>query len=547
MAVMISVCAISQAAMKKNIPERYRGPLLRSCSIYQIGENEFVLKLSGRNIPLPECEKTDNSLCITLKNSKIYHPDVILSSLKAVMESIPLIYSVKVENVSDDESFWGEITVSANLPMKVHSISRSHDGYSLRVKSDVKSDGFLENAYVPPAKTVDTPLTSVPFRVNTKITLELRDAELRDVIRGIMSYIGRNVIIDPSFPKDVLLTMTMSEVRADDILNYIMRTYDLACYKSGENTLTFGSIDGLYKLSGSKSVKQFKIHFADPAQVNAIIRTLIALEEGAITVDDRIKSLYVRTNPAKMAEVEELISLLDTPQKQVMIRASIFEFNDNDSLSVENALNIAYDDIRLHLGGTRGLTVDYRADRTLIGTRTVWTDRVITDAFSALEQKAKGKVLANPSVIAIDGKQAEINLTQDYPYVSSRNKDDSTVTWATEEVGPKLKFTPRIGRDGYVTLTLDISTGEVVGTQTSSTGEEMPVTTTRSVKTDVRVMDGMPFVIGGLFHEHTTNGVSRIPVLGNIPLLGELFTFRSNSKTKTQVVMVITPYILDAD
>ena len=75
----------------------------------------------------------------------------------------------------------------------------------------------------------------------------------------------------------------------------------------------------------------------------------------------------------------------------------------------------------------------------------------------------------------------------------------------------------------------------------------MPITTTRSVKTEVRVRDGMPFVIGGLFREDSTNNVSRIPILGNIPLLGELFTFRSNNKTKTQVVMIITPYILDSN
>ena len=75
----------------------------------------------------------------------------------------------------------------------------------------------------------------------------------------------------------------------------------------------------------------------------------------------------------------------------------------------------------------------------------------------------------------------------------------------------------------------------------------MPVTTTRSVKTDVRVRDGMPFVIGGLFREDTSKNVSKIPILGNIPLLGELFTYRTNSKVKTQVVMVVTPYILDSN
>lgn len=548
--IVISMFNFSYAASKsKNT--KYTGPLLRGCSMYQIGENEFILKLSGRSIPLPECHAEGSSLYITLKATKAYHPEKIVSSMKATIEGLPLIYGFNAENISDDASFYAQVTVDANMPLKVHAVSRAHDGYSLRIKSDLKETRILENAYVPPPKTVDIPQTTVPFSVSTRITLELRDAELRDVIRGIMAYIGRNVIIDPSFPSTVLITMTLENIRADEVLNYIMRTYDLACYKSGENTLTFGSVNGLYKLSGESSVKQFRLHYSEPAQVSSMLNAIAALEAGAVTVDERMKTIYVKTNPAKMAEVEELVALLDSPQKQVMIRASIFEFNDSDSLSVQNALELAYDDIRLVLGGNSdgysGIGVQYRADRTLRGTREVWTDRYITAAFTALEQKAKGKVLANPSVIAIDGKQAEINLTQDYPYVSDRDNQKGTVTWSTEEVGPKLTVTPRIGRDGYVTLTLNIRTGDVIGTQTSSTGEQMPITTTRSVKTDVRVRDGMPFVIGGLFMENTGKNVSRIPILGNIPLLGELFTFRSNTNEKSQVVMVITPYILDAD
>ena len=543
-AIMLSVCGISHGATK--IPPKYTGPLLRYCRMYQLGEDEIILKLEGRNLPLPEHESRNNSLYITLDDSKIYHPDEIVSSLTATIESIPMIHDVKVENLSDDVSFWGVVTLRANSQLKVMSLSRAHGGWQLRVKSEGNKELSLGGAYVPPPKLIPSPESKLPFSVDSRITLELRDAELRDVLRGIMAYIGRNVIIDPSFPNDVLITMTLNDVRADDVLNQFMRTYDLACYTSGVNTLTFGTREGLYKLSGERSIKQFQIHFADPAQVSSMLRTLVAVGDNAITVDERMKTVYVNTNPAKMQEVEELIGLLDAPQKQVMIRASIFEFNDDDSLAVQNALDIAYDDIQLQLGGTDGIQVNYRADRTLIGTRDVWTSRVIENTFNALEQKTKGKVLANPSVIALDGKQAEINLTQDYPYVSSRNKDDGTVTWSTEEVGPKLTFTPRIGRDGYVTLTLDISTGDVVGTMTSSTNEEMPVTTTRSVKTEVRVRDGMPFVIGGLFMENQSKGVSRIPILGSIPLLGELFTFKSNSKVKTQVVIVITPYILDS-
>ena len=567
---MISMSGISHAAVKSS-PKKYNGPLLRTCKIYQLGEDEFIVRLTGRSLPNPECSVRDNTtLLITLEETKAYHPETIKSSVLSIFETMPLLYHFDVANVSDDVSFSVEMEIKSNVPLKVHSVLRGVDGMTIRVKSEMKQDLTLSNTYVPPPKTIPSPDTKLPFMVSDRVTLELRDASLVDVIRGIMAYIGRNVIIDPSFPKkivrseqtvdnggvrstqittqenEILITMTLNDVRVDDVMNYLMGAYDVACYASGLNTLTFGSREGLYKLSGANSIKHFKINFADPAQVSTMLKTLAAVEESAITLDERMKTLHVKTNPAKMQEVEELIKVLDTPEKQVMIKASIFEFNDNDTATVQNALKIAYNDIQIALGGEGGLKIDYRADRSPTG-RSVWTSKVITDTFTALEQKAKGKVLANPSVIALDGKKAEVNLTQDYPYVSDRDNQKGTVTWSTEEVGPKLTFTPRIGRDGYVTLTLDISTGDVIGTQTSSTGEQMPVTTTRSVKTEVRVKDGMPFVVGGLFHENQGNGKSRIPVLGSIPLLGELFTYdNSRSNSKTQVVMVITPYILDS-
>ena len=570
--ILILANGISSASAAKPNSGKYKGSILKMCRIYQLGEDEFIVRLTGRKLPEPECYVEDNTtLSIMLKDSKAYHPETIKASVMSAFQTVPLLYNFEVVNVSDDKDlFHVEIEIKSNNPMKVHSVLHNVDGITIRVKSEVKNDSAFGNTYVPPPKNVPSPETKFPFAISDRVTLELRDASLQEIIRGIMAYVGRNVIIDPSFPKkiiraeqnvdnggvkmtqvttqeeDMLLTMTLNDVRVDDVMNYLMGAYDIACYVSGTNTLTFGSREGLYKLSGKNSIKRFEIHFADPVKVSAMLKTLAAVENSAITVDERMKTLYVKTNPAKMQEVEELIGVLDAPEKQVMIRASIFEFSDNDTLAVENTLNVAYDDIMISLGGT-GITVDYRNDRSIRGNRTVWTDRVITDAFRALETQAKGKIIANPSVIAIDGKKAEINLTQDYPYVSDRDNEKGTVTWSTEEVGPKLSFTPRIGRDGYVALTLELSTGDVISTQTSSTGEQMPVTTTRSVKTDVRVRDGMPFIVGGLFREDEGKGVSRIPILGNIPLLGELFTYRYNTKQKSQVVMVITPYILDSN
>ena len=101
-----------------------------------------------------------------------------------------------------------------------------------------------------------------------------------------------------------------------------------------------------------------------------------------------------------------------------------------------------------------------------------------------------------------------------------------------------------MGRDGFVTLDLKIATGEIVQFRRSGTSEA-PETTNREVNTQIRVRDGELFVIGGLYQENKSKNVSRIPILGYIPLLGDLFTIKSDSHTKSEMAFIVVPHILD--
>ena len=406
----------------------------------------------------------------------------------------------------------------------------------MRIKTLEDSIAFTH--FVPPPKLVPAPDYQIPFKVAKKMTLELRDVDLRDVLRMLMTEIGRNLIIDPSFPQNVLVTMSLNDVRVDEIFNYLLRTYDIACYSAGKNTTVFGSFEGLYKLSGNIETKTFEIAYADLAALKTMITGLTQVPDANIVADERMRTLHVRTNPAKMQEVSEIINRLDTPLRQVMIRASIFEFNDTATREVANALNVAYDEYQLQWASGGG-TIQWTDPKLLTS-----ITRTITNNFTNLLNTGQGKILADPSVIALDGKAAEIQLTEDYPYVSARDQYGN-VTWATEEIGPKLKFTPKLGRDGFINLVIEMETGEVIGTSSGSNGEEMPRTSERKVKTEIRVRDGMPFVIGGLFRENKTDSILKIPVLGDIPLLGSLFKTTTKSRNKSQVVMIVTPYILD--
>ena len=192
-----------------------------------------------------------------------------------------------------------------------------------------------------------------------------------------------------------------------------------------------------------------------------------------------------------------------------------------------------YSDPGSYLGQMEWIDQTYSQGRSAL-------DRYITATLNALENKDKGRTIANPSVIAIDGQEASINLKQDIMYRSGLD-EKGNLQWDTTEVGPELKFKPRIEDNGYINLELSINTGDYLG----SDSDENIRTTKRDMKTRIRVRDGMPFVVGGLFQEINTSVKTKIPILGDIPLFGALFRSTANDKEKSQAVMIVTPYILD--
>ena len=318
-----------------------------------------------------------------------------------------------------------------------------------------------------------------------------------------------------------------------------MNQYDISCCLAGSNTIAFGTRESLYKLSGEKIIKSFRIAYADLAAVGTMLKNLAALTDTEYTQDDRMRTVHINTNPAKMRVVEDVITRLDVPAQQVMIRASIFEFNDSAMSDVQTAINAVYDKWTFASDPYSGTGLMQYVDRTYSQGRSNF-DRYITAAFQAIENKGKGRTLANPSVIAVDGQEATISLKQEVLYSKGYN-EKGNIEWDSEEVGPELKITPKIEENGYVYLDINITTGDYLGKDTDGNIQ----TTTREVTTKIRVRDGMPFVIGGLNQDSHIVTTAKIPLIGDIPLLGELFKWKNDEHNKTQAVMIVTPYILN--
>ena len=539
----------AEAASKK-----WEGSLLTNYELYQIGASEVVLGLSGRDLSDPEVSFEGTRVRFVLRNSRMDKSEMTNHTLVT-----PMVTDMTMDQVSDDVV----IVMMTKVPLSLRSSrgTAPSNEYSYRMIAAVEEERIRNEAMATRPK-VKAPQPAGPFSDKTKISLDLRDTELRDVFRMLGSHLKKNVIIDPSLPP-ALVTMTLKNVPLSEAFNYLMKTYDISWHMVGNDTIVIGTQDGLSRLSGNEETRTFNIAYADLDAIQGILVNLTKLTTDRVVMDPRLRALYVTSTPAKLLEVSNILQKLDKPGKQVMIYAKIFEFSDSATDEVETALNAVYNHWWLGYSGQGGMRGGYVDDNRLgrnlnlrdenaailplnTDLRTpmhgIW--REFDMAFKALENRGKGKTLASPSVITIDGVKATVTLTEDYPYISDRD-DAGNPTWATQTVGPQLTMTPRIGRDGVVNLELDLQTGQVMEMITGSTGEQMPRTSTRHVTTNVRVRDGEPFVIGGLFNENKTQTRVRIPILGQIPILGELFTYRYNEGRKTQVVMLVVPQILD--
>lgn len=546
-------CPAFAAGKQKGRDELANLPVLANVEMYPIGDTEVVVGFKGKGLPEPETVFDVNRVRITFRDVRLDNSDMTDHSV-----SVPMLSSVSTVQVSRDVV----IEMTAESPLQLRSMRgvAPADSYTLRFITSAKVEKMVQE----PAATrvvVKKPVPTGPFASTTPITLDLRDTELRDVFRMLGAHMKKNIIIDPSLPP-ALVTMTLKNVPLSEAFAYLMKTYDVSYHMVGKDTIAVGTVDGLAKISGNEETRTFNVAYADPVALQALLVNLTKMPADRLVVDPRLRALYVTSNPLKLSEVAALLQKLDRPGRQVMLQARILEFSDGAKLDVETALNAVYNHWWFTYGGASGgkggFIDDNRlgrnltdpADKSFSPGRTdlltpmhgIW--REFDVAFRAVEEKGLGKTLASPSVITLDGEEAEVKLTEDYPYISERD-DAGNPTWATKTVGPQLKMTPKVGRDGVITVKLEVETGEVLEMIRGSTGEQMPRTSTRSVSNQVRVRDGEPFVVGGLFRDNQTNNRIRIPVLGQLPILGELFTYRYKEHRKTQVVMLVVPHILE--
>ncbi|OUO92686.1 secretin N-terminal domain-containing protein [Cloacibacillus sp. An23] len=577
---VVFVLAVCGEAFAVQAPARKidgRAPSVEAVRVYQIGSNQLLLEFRGTDMPLPAAVNRDGAAAAFFwrgarfprnADRKDWWNDFGWDVLKIERtqgerwtrryDDIPLVDEIRVSPVSDGVL----LEVIGPRPLAVKSLAGMAGSSRHRLILETPLD-----MPKPPSPKGPAPPPGDPLSVSSPVTLELRGAPLRDVFRMLAKLRGLDLVLDASVP-DHPTTFSFSKAPFSEVFSWLMRMNGLTYSVSGK-TLVVGSPSAVAKMLGTVTTRRYSVSYADIKKLPALITSIMSLEVKAVA-DERTRCLYITSSPEGHRCVEALLNRLDSPGKQIMIEARLVEINDGARQEFESTLAAVYNGWIFSYGsaglggrytyGNGSVTPNVDPTGTTrpgelpsiggtdndAGFPSYLADsamKMVDAALRAMESDNKGKVLASPSVAALDGRKASVRLTHNYLYQSGVDENGNP-EFTNQETGPMLEFTPTLGRDGYITINMKISTGEIVAFRRSG-DSEAPETTKREVDTSVRVRDGELFVIGGLYQENKTNNVSRVPVLGYVPILGELFKTRTTQHTKSQMAFIAVPYIID--
>lgn len=295
--------------------------------------------------------------------------------------------------------------------------------------------------------------------------------------------------------------------------------------------------------------------------IDEVVETLLT-EEGSVTVDGRTNSLIVTDVPENFPRIEAALVALDTRTPQILVDAELIEtsLSKLKDLGVEWGTGSEGELITL-TPGSRTTRFPWSAlgtiqDNLVPSSSSRFSATTLSAAsfkgiLQAIESNTDTKILARPKVLTLDNESAIIRLTADEAIGFSSSSQATTGTTTSEPerttTGVVLVVTPQVNEDGYITMVIEPSVTKTVASRvTAPSGQATPRDPkTRSSRTLVRIKSGETLVVGGLIDRSDEDIVQRVPVLSGIPFLGEAFKNNEVSKTATELIVFVTPRILD--
>jgi type IV pilus assembly protein PilQ len=387
------------------------------------------------------------------------------------------------------------------------------------------------------------------------ITLDAQDADIPRVLAILAEKAGLNLITGPGVTSS-RISVRMRDVPVDQAVNLVVRAAGLAYERIG-NSILVADARSLKDETGI-STYMVELKYADAEDIKDAVKGL----SPDISVDKGGNRLVVQASPRVMAEIQKVVTAMDVPVQQVMLEARIVEVSTDDfkQLGVDWDLLNRQGTVIVEGGADPSAPDQLPTELPFIsptpGTNDIHKLRAMSRqakafqlALDMLIHEGSARVLANPKIATLNGREASILVGSRVPFVVTGTAFAGggaapVQQVQKEEVGIKLRITPVINADGFITTKIEPEVSSIVGFKGAN--NDLPVVSTRQASTTVRLKDGNSIIIGGLLSEDKTTTVTKVPVLGEIPGIGLLFQHHSITSSKKDLVIEVTPKILPA-
>jgi type IV pilus assembly protein PilQ len=487
-------------------------------------------------------------------------------------------------------------------PVSTFDVQRADDGTRIVINA---SGDFEQLAYqsddqyvveVQPArKAAAAQVEDKKVYTGERLTLNFQNIETRAVLQLLADASGQNIVVSDTVQGNV--TLRLQNVPWDQALDIVLKTKGLD-KRVTDNVIVVGPSEEISarekaELAARKDLQELaplrseylQVNYAKASDLAELIKTQgnsLLSQRGSVAVDERTNTLLLQDSADKLADVRRLVATLDIPIRQVLIEARIAIVNDD--FSRELGVRAGYTGIRQN--GSNGVgIVSGSLEATDIGLSSaldnlqntgspypinvpvegdasrrygvnlpvqspagrlafmlLGSDYIVDLELSAAQAEGRGEIVSSPRVITSNQREASIEQGVEIPYQESASSGAATISFKKAVLA--LKVTPQITPDNRIILDLNVKKDSVGQVIVTSGGVNVPSIDTREITTQVLVNDGQTVVLGGILETERRDSETKVPYLGDVPVLGRLFKTTRKENDKRELLIFVTPKIL---
>jgi type IV pilus assembly protein PilQ len=448
---------------------------------------------------------------------------------------------------------------------------------------------------VSPVRKVAQQADDKPVYVGERLSLTFQDVETRALLQILADTSGQNIVISDTVQGS--MTIRLQNVPWDQALDIVLRLKGLDKRKQ-DNVIIVAPSEELAArekadLAARKDIAELaplrseyvQVNYAKAQDMAELIKSQggsLLSARGAVAVDERTNTLLLQDTADRLADIRRLVATLDIPIRQVLIEARIVIVNDDftrelgvragytgiqsngsdgaiitggSASGVDTSLGSVLDNLAstgnrgpVAIPGGAAATDRYNVNLPVVSPAgrlafaVLGSDYIVDLELSAAQAEGRGEIKSSPHVITANQKEASIEQGVEIPYQQAASSGATTVEFKKAVLA--LKVTPQITPDNRIILDLNVKKDSVGSVIVTTGGVGVPSIDTREISTQVLVNDGQTVVLGGILETEDRSTIKKVPYLGDIPVLGNLFKQTSRTNNKDELLIFVTPKIL---